>query len=156
MTTASSAMRLAELTKPSDIESEVLDAIDARQKLNDELNAQELKRKEAELDLAKTFERDTCARSIDLEAAFQQNEAWRATDERFRQRIEALESVLDKVKRRIEKLKTENHQAVKSALTRKIEALEKDLKEKVEATRDLIKKLQGERDRLTEAAAKAP
>lgn len=115
MTTARSAM----VPEPSDIESEVLLAIDARKKLRETIEAQKLRRKEAELDLAKTFEKDTRAKSIDVEDAFKKNEGWRTRDERSKQRIEALESILEKVNRRIKRLKTEGRRAVKSARTRK-------------------------------------
>jgi hypothetical protein len=146
-------MTTAEVPKPSDIESEVLHFIDARQKLQAAIDAQELKRKEAELDLAKSIEKDARAKSIDVEAAFQKNEVWRTTDAQYKQRIEALGSILEKVNKHIAKLKAQSRQAVKSALTRKIETLEKTLNEKEGAERDLIKKLQAEMDMLTEAAA---
>ena len=63
-------------------ESQLLLAIDARRKLQATIDALESKRKEAEIDFAKTFVKDTRAKSIDVEAAFKANEAWRTKDER--------------------------------------------------------------------------
>ena len=91
----------AKVPRPSDIESEVLDAIEARQKLKTTIDALESKRKEAEIDFAKTFVKDTRAKSIDVKAAFKTNEEWRTKDERSKQRIEALQSILEKVNKHI-------------------------------------------------------
>ena len=91
----------AKVPRPSDNESQVLLAIDAKRKLQTTIDALESKRKEAEIDFAKTFVKDTRAKSIDVEAAFKANEAWRTKDERSKQRIEALQSILERVNKHI-------------------------------------------------------
>jgi hypothetical protein len=146
---------LAEVPKPTDIETEVLDSFEARRKLREAINNQELKRKEAELELARTFAKETRNVAIDVEAAFQKYETWRVADERAAQRIGALVVLRTKVDQLIAKRKTENKEEVKAALRKRILELQKALEEKTEAQSDLEEEkalLEEEIDRLTKLA----
>lgn len=152
MTTATAARFLVEAPKPANIEVEVLDLFDARWKLQDAINQQELKRKEAELELASSFARETHNKAIDGEAAFQKSEAWRVADERAELRIAALSNISSKVDGLIARHKAENTEAVKAALTKKLNELIKALEEKNDAANDLA----AERKRIEQEIAKLP
>lgn len=148
----STAISLAAVPTPSDKESEISDAIDARQKLHDAIEDQKQKREAAATDLAKTFAKSIrLLPVVDVEAAFQKNEAWRTADERAQQRSEALQSLLEKVYKLIDQLKTDDPDAVHSVLSSKLESLEKALLEKEVAEKDLdsqIKQLRAEINKL--------
>jgi uncharacterized coiled-coil protein SlyX len=151
------AITLAEVPGPSDTESEVLNAIDAREKLQTAIEAEKLKREAAEIELAKVVAKEISGtKVVNVDAIFQRNEAWKTADERSQQRIEALESVLAKVRKRIEQLKADSPYAVNAALSKRIEALEKTLSEKEEAEKDLedqIKLLKYEVSKLPKPTA---
>jgi hypothetical protein len=152
------ARLLADASKPTDFEVEVLDSFQARLKLPDAIGNQELKRKEAELELAKTFARETRNGPIDVEAAFQRFEAWRVADERSGERIGALMVLRKKVDQLIAKRTAENSEAVKAAFNKRIQEIQKNLDEKSEATSDLEdekKLLEQEIDKLTRPATGA-
>lgn len=152
------AISLAEVPKPSDRESEVLYVIDARQKLGEAIEDQKRKREAAESGFASTFAKEIrLSQVVDGEVALQKNEAFKAADLRAKQRIEALASILEKVNKRIEQLKADFPEAVNSALTKRVETLEKALLEKEAAEKGLeeqIKKLKAEISKLPKAAAK--
>jgi predicted phage gp36 major capsid-like protein len=74
---------------------------------------------------------------VNVDLVFQRDGAAEAAGERNRQRIEALQSVLARVNKRIEQLKADSADAVNAALTKKIEALEKTISEKAGARKEI-------------------
>jgi len=152
------AISIVEAPKPSDTESEASYAIDARQKLEDAIEDQKSKAEAAEIEFAKTFARGLrLVPVVDADGAVQKNGVRKAVQDRAQQRIEALESILEVVKKVIDQLKYESPDAVNSALTRKVEALEKAVAEKEAVEKGLyeqIKKLKTEISHLSKAAAR--
>jgi hypothetical protein len=136
-TTSATARVLVEVPRPAELETEVLDSYEARRKLIETIKEQENTRKEGELGLARNFAKETQGSPINVEAAFQRNEAWRTEDERAGQRIAALTNIRSKVDKLITKHKAENPSSVQSALTKRLEALTKALEEKTDAATDL-------------------
>src|SRR5262249_45482802 len=116
------APALAVAPGPLDIEAEVTGAFDVRQKLQDAISDLEVKRKKAELDFVQTFTRIVGV-PINVEDAFQKHEAWKAANEQTKQRIAALMSIRSKVAERFDQLKSENPEATRSALEKKIQIL---------------------------------
>lgn len=149
-TTSVTARTLVEVPRPAEMETEVLNSYEAQRKLAETIKEQENKRKEAELDLARNFAKETQGSPINVEAAFQKNEAWRAEDERSSQRIAALTNLRSKVDDLITKHKAENSAAVESALTKRLEAVTKALEEKTDATTELKE----EKQKIEEEIAK--
>jgi hypothetical protein len=127
----------AEVARPADIDVEILDSFRIRLTLPDAIGNQEQKRKEAEIELAKTFVRETRNGVIDVEAAFQKYEAWRVADDRSAVRIAALMVLRKKVDQLIAKRTAENSEAVKAAFKKRIQEIQKTLDEKSEAASDL-------------------
>lgn len=127
----------AEVARPADIDVEILDSFRVRLTLPDAIGNQEQKRKEAEIELAKTFVRETRNGVIDVEASFQKYEAWRVADDRSAQRIAALMVLRKKVDQLIAKRTAENSEAVKAAFKKRIQEIQKTLDEKSEAASDL-------------------
>jgi chromosome segregation ATPase len=127
----------AEVAKPTDIDVEILDSFRVRLMLPEAIGNQEQKRKEAELELAKTFVKENRNGVIDVEAAFQRYETWRVADERSAVRIAALMVLRKKVDQLIAKRTAENSEAVKAAFKKRIQEIQKTLDEKSEAASDL-------------------
>jgi hypothetical protein len=143
---------------PSDSVSEASSAIEARQKLEVAIEDQKNQAEAAETQFAKS-----CARELQLtpavnaDIAFQRNEARKAAATRAQQRIEALENLLEVINKHIEDLKSDSPEVVSSALTKKVEALEKILNEKKDDGKELedqIKKLKAEISKLPKTGAK--
>lgn len=151
-TTSATPRALVEVPRSAEIETEVLDSYEARQKLIDTIKEQENKREEGELGLARNFAKETQGSAINVEAAFQKNETWRTEDERAGQRIAALTNIHSKVDKLITKHKAENPSSVQSALTKRLEALIKALEEKTDAATDLKE----EKERIEKEIAKLP
>ncbi len=128
---------LAEASRPSDFDVEVIASVQAQKKLPEAITNQEQKRKEAEIELARVFARETRNGVIDAEAAFQRYEAWRVADERAAVRIAALMVLKKKVELLVTKLRKENAAAMKAALSKRIDEIQKILDEKSEADSDL-------------------
>ena len=144
------APALAVAPGPSDIETEVIGAFDARQKLQEAISDLEVKRKKAELDFVQTFTRIPGV-PINVEDAFQKHEAWKTANEQTKQRIAALMSIRSKVADRFDQLKSENPEIARSALKKKIEALRSGLAEPTKQSEEInkqIKSLQQEIDSL--------
>jgi len=148
---------LAAVSRPS-AESDVLNAIDARQKLEDAIDAQKAAGETAGVEFAKTFARVAQLTPVlDADSAVQKNSARKAAEDRTRQRIEALQDILGSINKLIEQLKYDSPEVVTSALSGRVEALEKKLAEKEADGKDLeeqIKKLKAELSKLPKAAAK--
>ena len=153
----SNTVSLAAVPKPS-AESDVLNAIDARQKLEDAIAAQKTAGETAGIEFAKTFARSVQLTPVlDADSAVQKNSARKAAEDRTRQRIDALENILASINKLIEQLKYDSPEVVTSALNGRVEALEKKLSEKEADEEDLeeqIKKLKAELSKLPKAAAK--
>ena len=150
----STAISLAAAPRPSDIES----AIDARLKLQVAIEEEKSKGETADIEFARIFSKGIyLVQVVDADVALQENEARKARAERARQRIEALESILATVNKFIEQLKVDSPDAVYSALTRKLEALERALSEKEcdgKNLDDQISKLKTEISKLSKTYAK--
>lgn len=148
---------LAAVPKPS-AESDVLNAIDARQKLEDAIDAQKAAGETAGAEFAKSFARSLQSTPVvDADSAVQKNNARKAAEDRNRQRIEALQDILASINKLIEQLKYDSPEVVTSALNGRVEALEKKLAEKEADEKDLeeqIKKLRAELSKLPKAATK--
>ncbi len=142
--------------EPDSAENEVLDLYDASQKLIVAAKEEENKRKEGELELARSFAKEIHGATIDVERIVQRNDAWRAEDERASLRIAALTNVRSKVDKLLAKHKAENAKAVKNALTSKLDKLNKDLAQQTGAATGLqedIKRIEEEIAKLTKPYA---
>ena len=132
------AIYLAEVPRPLDVETEILYAIDARQKLQAAIESENRKREAAEIEFAQTVVKEISGwQVVNVDVVFQRDVAAKAAAERSKQRIEALQSILARVNKRIEQLKYDSPDAVNAALTKRIEALEKTLSEKADGRKDL-------------------
>jgi uncharacterized protein YceH (UPF0502 family) len=152
------AISLAEVPKPSDDETEVLEAIEARQKLQATIELENGKREAAEIEFVRIAAKEISGSQVfNVDTVFQRDVAGKAAAERAKQRIEALESILAKMNKRIEQLKADSSYAWNAALTKRIEALEKALSEKEEAEKDLedqINALKAEVIKMPKATSK--
>lgn len=136
------AISLVQVPPASDIESDVLDAIDARQKLKAAIETVNGKSKTSEVDFARSFVRAIrLSQVVEPDLAVQKNSARTGADERDQHQIEALESILLTVNKLIEELKSEYPAAVNEALTKRIDALEKTRSEKQVAEKDLDERI---------------
>jgi hypothetical protein len=158
MKTATAPTFPAVVPEPDAIEREVLDSYDGIRKLTEAIEDQEHKRKERELDLARSFVKE--ARSaVDVNRATQANDAWRADDDLAAKRIEALTNIRAKVIDLLTCHKTENPTAVKAAYATRLEALDKALAEKTAAATDIKeekKRLEAEFGKAYQPAAGTP
>ena len=101
--------RPSKVPRPSDIEMQLSQTIEARPKLQAAIEEQKHKLEEAEFELARTFVSATqTAARLDVKFALQKHKTFEELKERTRQRIEALESILEKVNKHIAKLKAES------------------------------------------------
>jgi hypothetical protein len=152
------AISLVQAPPASDIESDVLDAIDARQKLKSAIERINDKSKTSEVDFARSFARAIrLSQVVEPDLAVQKNSARTGADERDKHQIEALESILLTVNKLIEELKCDSPAAVNAALTKRIDALEKTRSEKKVAEKDLdeqIKMLKTDLVKLPKTYAK--
>ena len=122
------AICLAEVPRPLDVETEILYAIDARQKLQAAIESENRKRAAAEIEFARLVVKEIHSwQVVNVEVAIQRDFAAKSAAERSKQRIEALQSLLAKVNKRIEQLKYDSPDAVNAGIAKKIEALEKTL-----------------------------
>lgn len=129
---------LAEVPKPLDVETEVVHAIDARQKLQAAIDSENRKRDAAEIEFARIVVKEISGwQVVNVDVVLQSDVGAKSAAERFKQRIEALQSVLARVNKRIEQLKYDCPEAVNAALTKRIEALKKTVSENAEARKDL-------------------
>jgi hypothetical protein len=141
-----------------DIETQALQAIEARPKLQAAIDEQKQKLAEAKRELARTFATQThAAGRIDVERAFQSHKAEQELEEQTQQRIEALESIQTKIDDHLAQLKTESPKAVHAALMFRVDTLEKELSEKKTAGDGFgeeLRKLKLEISKLPKSAAK--
>src|SRR4030095_1573582 len=127
----SSRISLAQVSSPWDFETEILGAIDARQKLQTAIANEKQKNESGELDFTTGIIREVSASdTVNVDSISQKNEAARVAVERAKQRVDALESILARVNARIDQLKANDPYSVNAALTKKIETLEKSLTDK--------------------------
>ena len=132
------AICLAEVPKPLDVETEIVYAIDARRKLQAAIESENRTREAAEVEFAQTVVKEISGwQVVNGDVVFQRDVAAKATAERSKQRIEALQSVLARVNKRIEQLKYDSPDAVNAGLTKKIEALEKTVSGKADGRKEL-------------------
>lgn len=133
------AISLAELPRPLSIESEVFNAIEARQKLEAAIQSENQRRESDEVEFAKGLARDISGSEIvNVDTLVQRDAAGKLAGERAKQRVEALESVLATINSCFERLAADYPDEVNAALSKKIQALEKTLSEKEEAEKDLV------------------
>lgn len=127
-----------EVPKPWDVGTEILYAIDARRKLQAAIHSENQKREAAENEFARTVVKEISSSPVvNVDLVFRRDAVAKSAAEQSKQRIEALQSVLAKVNKRIEQLKYDSPEAVNAALTKKIEALEKTASEKGAARKEL-------------------
>lgn len=132
------AYRLAEVPRPFDIGTEVLYGLDSRRKLQAAIESENQKRYAAEIELTRIVVKEINGWPVvNVDVVLQRDAAAKSAAERFRKRIEALESTLARVNQRIEQLKCDSTDAFNAAVTRRVEALEKTRSEKEGAERDL-------------------
>ena len=147
------AVSIHAVPQPVDPETEVLALYDARQKLQAAIATETQKRDTTELDFVRNIAREiSYGKTVNVEGVFQKNENANTTAERAKQRIEALESVLARINKRIEQLKTECTETVRKALSKRIETLEELLEDKNNTGKGIeeeIKVLKAELDKLT-------
>ena len=153
------AIAIAEAPKPSnDIDTQIKHAIEARPKLEAAIAEQKQKVAEIKTDFARTLASDIqSAARLDVESAFQKNKAFEDLEERTRQRLAALEGIEEKVEEYLGQLKADSPDAVREALTRRVETLKNAASETERAAKDYaeeIKKLQAEIRGLPKGPAK--
>jgi hypothetical protein len=138
--------------------SEAFSAIEARRKLEIAVEGQKSKTEAVDTDFARSFAKELqLVPAVNADTAVQRNEARKVAKTRAQQRTEALENLLEATKKFIEQLKYDSPEAVVSALTKKVEALEKILGENQDDGKDLedqIKKLKAEINKLPKTGAK--
>ncbi len=143
--------------QPVDPEAEVLAALDARQKLQAAIATETQKRDSAETDFVRNIANEISnSKVVSVESVFQRNESAQTAAERAKQRLDALASVLAKVNKRIEQLKSDCTETVSKALTKRIETLDKLLADKANAGKGLeeeIKALRAELNKLPKPPA---
>jgi cell division protein FtsB len=159
--TMRAAISLAEAPKPSDpsgIETQAVQAIEVRPKLQAAIEEQKHKLEEAELELAKTFASATqTAARLDPEFALQKHKALEELKERIKLRSEALVKILELVSKHLEQLKVDFPAAVYAALIQRVDKLEEErLAKKTagEGFAEEIKKLKYEISKLPKGDVK--
>lgn len=155
------AISLAEAPKPSDpsgIETQAVQAIEVRPKLQAAIEEQKHKLEEAELELAKTFASAThTAARLEPEFALQKHKALEELKERIDLRSKALANILELVSKHLEQLKADFPGAVYAALILRKERLEEELLAKKTTGNGLaeeIKKLKYEISKLPKSDVK--
>ena len=158
MPAAISLAAVPNLAIAPDIETQALQAIEARPKLQAAIGEQRQKLAEAKLELARSFATQTqAAARIDVERAFQSHKAEQELEEQTQQKIEALESIQTKIDDHLAQLKAESPKAVHAALMLRVDTLEKELSEKKTAGDGFgeeLRKLKLEISKLPKSAAK--
>lgn len=133
------AISLAEVPRPLSIESEVFNAIDARQKLEAAIQSENQRRESDEVEFAKGLARDISgSQTVNVDTLVQRDAAGKVAGERAKQRVDALESILATINSCLEQLGANYPDEVNAALSKKIQAFEKTLSEKEEAEKDLV------------------
>lgn len=121
-----------------DVETEILFAIDARRKLQAAIESENRQRETAEINFARSVVQEiSSSQVVNVDLVFQRDVTAKAAAERSQDRIEALQSVLARVNKRIEQLKSDSADAVNAALTKKTEALEKTISEKAGTRKEI-------------------
>jgi hypothetical protein len=158
MSAAISIAAVPNLAIAPDIQTQALEAIEARPKLQAAIDEQKQKLKEAKRGLARSFATQTqAAARIDVERAFQSHKAEQELEEQTQQRIEALESIQTKINDHLDQLKTESPEAVHAALMLRVGTLEKEASEKKTAGdgfAEELRKLRIEINKLPKSAGK--
>ncbi|HEY8224578.1 MAG TPA: hypothetical protein VIG25_04820 [Pyrinomonadaceae bacterium] len=128
-----------EAAKASTLEDEILNAYAARVKLREAIEDQEKKRDDAVFDLAKKLANDLHGTAPDVEDAFKRDEAWKASNDRYQQRITALSDLQEKNELLIEKYKADVPDVVRSALNRRLQEFNKTVTDTAEAAAEARK-----------------
>jgi len=153
-----SAVSHLQVSQTWDVETEILSAIDARQKLQTAITTEKQNNDAADLDLTRQIISEVSGSDVvNVDSISQKNEAAKAAAERAKQRAEALETILARVNARIDQLKTSDPYSVNNALTKKIETLEKSLTDKDDTRKDVeaqINALKDELNKLPKTATK--
>jgi hypothetical protein len=156
--TTSSTGYLDQVSKPWDYETELLSAIDARQKLQTAIANEKQKNDTAVLDFTTGIIREVSASdTVNVDSISQKNETARVAAERGKQRVDALDSILARVNARIDQLKTNDPNSANAALTKKIDSLDKSLSDKDDKRKDVevqINVLKDELSKLPKTATK--
>ena len=154
-----STISIAEVPKPLSVETQAIQAIDTRPKLQAAIEEQKHSLEEAELQLARTFASQTQAGGhIDLEKALQSSKTSKDVEEQIKQRTGALEYLQEKLNKHVDQLKANYPDAVGAALDSRVEALEAIRLENESAAKGIaeeIKYLKAERSKLSKGTTKA-
>lgn len=126
----------------SDIQTEIKNVMDARERLQALVASFEAQRKDAGNAFLKAFSTDLAAVKGDpdkafVDAQFTKFNALRSADEDVTKRIVMLQTVADSLGKRIEEFKVTYRDQVISLLTAQIQALEEELK-KQESREDIL------------------
>jgi hypothetical protein len=114
--------------KPSEIQTEIQNVIDARRKLQNLIAGLNKQRAEAELAFLREFSRDLAALKVDfdrpfVERTFTEYTSVRQTEDQITQRITALGEIATKIEKRINEFKKANREDVMLVLERELERL---------------------------------
>jgi hypothetical protein len=163
MATPTTVIALTQLAAPSDTQTEIRNAIDAREGVQALIATLESQRKDAGNLFLRTFAADLAAvkGSSDksfVDAQFAKFNTWKTADEEIAKRIAALQTIADGLKRRIDEFKAANRDQVIALLRQQIQVLE-ELQEKQDAEEEILNQrleaLKSELDQLaSETSAK--
>ena len=151
------ALSIAEAPKSASVEVQAIEAIETRPKLQLAIEEQKSKLEATAFQAARAFASQTQASGqVDVEKAFQSSNSLKESEERIKQRTEALEYLQDKLNKHLDQLKSYFPDAVAAALDRRVETLEATRLEKEAAGKGIaeeIKSLKAERTKLAKSSA---
>jgi chromosome segregation ATPase len=163
MATQTAVVPFAQPGAPTDIQNEIKNVMDARQRLEALIANLETQRKDAGNAFLKAFTTDLAAVKGDpdkafVDAQFAKFNASRSADEEIAKRIAALRAIADGLAKRVEEFKVTYRDQVIALLTAQIQALEEQLKQQ-ESQEDILNQrlavLKSELDQLSSEAASA-
>ena len=114
--------------KPSEIQNEIQNAIDARRKLQNLITGLDKQRAEAGLAFLREFSRDLAALKVDFDRAFvdgtfNKYTSVKQTEDQITQRVTALSEIATKIEKRINEFKKANREDLMLVLKGKLERL---------------------------------
>src|SRR5262245_42112913 len=145
----SSAVFQVPVSQTWDVETEILSAIDARQKLQSAIPTEKQKYESADLGITRECIAEINENeAVNVDYISQKIAAAKVAADRAKQGGEALDAILARVNARIDQLKTGDPNSVTNALTKKIETLEKSLTDKSDTTKDIEAQINVLKDEL--------
>ena len=139
-----------EEAKPSEIQNEIQNILDARWKLQNLIAGLDKQRAEAELAFLRGFSRDLAALKVDfdrsfVDGVFNKYTSMKQTEDQITQRATALSEIATKIEKRINEFKKANREDLMLVLERELERLKSAPRAVHEKQTDLMDK---EIDRL--------